>query len=54
MSKIKCYKCKGRGGGYYTCWGIYPNINYEYVEIGDCEVCNGTGEIDQLIDDIVE
>ncbi|RCW44256.1 hypothetical protein DFP97_112120 [Paenibacillus prosopidis] len=42
----KCYRCKGHGGGYETCYGIYPDITYDYVEIGDCERCNGTGEIE--------
>lgn len=47
----KCLRCDGRGGGYETCYGLYPEITYEYVEIGDCEPCKGTGQVEDIPDD---
>lgn len=48
---MQCSRCKGRGGGYETCYGWYPDITYDYVDIGDCEHCNGTGEVEDIPDD---
>jgi DnaJ-class molecular chaperone len=47
---MKCTRCDGRGGGYETCEGIYPDLNYYYVDIGECKQCNGTGEIEDSPD----
>lgn len=47
---MKCIRCDGRGGGYETCHGIYPDLEYEYVGIGDCTRCEGSGEMEDYKD----
>jgi hypothetical protein len=47
---MKCSRCNGLGGGYETCEGIYPHLEYSYVDIGDCTKCSGLGEIDDIED----
>ena len=47
---MKCTRCNGLGGGYETCEGYYPNLEYSYVDIGDCTSCNGSGEVEDFKD----
>lgn len=46
---VTCYMCEGKGERDFgmVAEGIYPNVETWYKGIDECEMCNGTGEIEE-------